>query len=71
MKDYHAAHAAALEKANQSGLDVGLWRDGFGDWQTRYLPKPENRFGHDAQVEVVRPSKPVAGAVPRPELFGV
>lgn len=56
--DWKEARAEAQKRADASGLDVGLWRvvefgkDGFN---IRYLPKPENRYGHELQCEVVRP----------------
>ena len=57
-KEWNNAHAEATRMANVTGLDIGIERSGR-EWITRYLPKPENRYGADARCEVVRPSKTV------------
>lgn len=56
------AHTAAVHLARLLKHDVGIWRakeigrDGFN---IRSLPRPENRYGHELQCEVVSPSDPL------------
>ena len=58
---YHDAHEAAISLARASGLDVGLAKGneyGRTVFTLRYLPKPENRCGHELRCEIVRPTDP-------------
>lgn len=61
--DYNAAYAEAVEKARATGLDVGIERKrcpirGRDVYTVRFLPKPENRQGHELRCEVVTPKCP-------------
>jgi hypothetical protein len=56
--DYKDARKVAQELANRIGHDVGIWRAkefGKDGYNIRSLPKPQNRFGHELQCEVVSP----------------
>lgn len=56
---YYQAHAAALTRASESGIDVGLTKSrehGRVFYTIRYLPLPANRFGTDLRCEVIRPT---------------
>lgn len=60
FETYEEARAAAQERANRSGLEVGVWcteilGEGGVWWCVRFLPKRSMRFGIDAQCEVVMP----------------
>ncbi len=59
---YEDAYSHAVQRARQSGRDVGIER--FMEYGTREvflvraLPNPENRFGPDLRCEVVTPNSP-------------
>ena len=62
---YEAALAEAQRKANESGLDVGLFPiDLHKEWTTRYLPARQYRTGDDTLMadghhcQVVTPPAP-------------
>jgi hypothetical protein len=59
---YHEAFNAGCTLARKLGRDVGLEKadnpidgKGFRVWS---LPKPENRYGHEARCEVITPTTP-------------
>lgn len=54
--DWREAREAAEVAADAIGLDVGLERSGEG-FRIFYLPKPENRAGHELRCEVVTPTE--------------
>ena len=61
---YDAALAEAQAKANQTGLDVGLFPCDLSEsWSTRFLPAPAFRTGDDTRMidghhcQVVRPTR--------------
>jgi hypothetical protein len=56
------AHTAAVMLARQLGREIGLWRAvefGREGYNIRSLPRPENRYGHELQCEVVGPRDPL------------
>jgi hypothetical protein len=58
FKTWKEAHTAAVLLARELKHDVGLWKaDEFGKtvFNIRSLPRPENRYGHELQCEVVSP----------------
>ncbi len=60
-QEWKAAHTAAIELARQCNCDAGIWATKeFGKlgYNVGLLPKPENRYGRDAQAEVVKASDP-------------
>lgn len=64
--DYGSTRAAAQQAANESALDVGIERNElFGTWRAFFLPRPENRSGHELRCEVVRPER-LAVVAPKP-----
>lgn len=61
-KIWKGAHIAACLLARQTQHDVGIWRTTeFGEegYNIRTLPRPENRYGHELQCEVVTPKDPL------------
>jgi hypothetical protein len=64
FKTWKEAHTAAVLLARELKRDVGIWRVSKGYYPTetfsiRALPKPENRYGHELQCEVVSPNDPI------------
>jgi hypothetical protein len=62
-KDYRAAHAAAVDLANQRQRDVGICRVAIpsarlGYWTVFALPRADLRRGHELTCEVVTPGTP-------------
>ena len=52
------ARDAAQAMSDFSNLDVGIWHAvefGQAGFNVRYLPRPENRYGHELACEVVQP----------------
>jgi hypothetical protein len=64
---YRAAFNAACDMARATGKEVGLERvlgpglkgEAYRIWP---LPNPENRYGHEARCEVVKPTDPKMNA---------
>ncbi len=61
-REYKDAFNAALDLARAYQRDAGLEKadnplDGKG-YRVWSLPKPENRYGHEARCEVVTPDMP-------------
>jgi hypothetical protein len=55
------AHAAAVAKANATGLCVGIRRQleyGRDGYNVALVPRDGHRYGHDAACEIVRPGDP-------------
>ena len=59
--DYHEAYNYAVEYARYSKKEVGIekvkWFGKVG-FVVQSLPKPENRYGHELRMEVVKPTDP-------------
>jgi hypothetical protein len=61
FRSYHDAEDYAIDQANASDLDVGIERNPlFGTFQVFFLPRPENRQGHELRCQVVTPGTPKA-----------
>lgn len=63
MKTYDDVFNEAIDKANLTGMDVGITRDIFGGWSTFLLPRPENRRGKELRCQVVKPGTPRSAPV--------
>ena len=52
---YDETRKLAQDIANETGLDVGLQKDHFGNFYFHVLPGEKYRFSSDLSCEVVRP----------------
>ncbi len=62
FETWKEAHTAACLLARSIGHDVGIWRAvefGREGFNIRSLPRPENRYGHELQCEVVTARDPL------------
>ncbi len=60
--DYKEAHKSAVELARLLGRETGIEAiKEFGRkvFNVHSLPKPENRYGYELRMQVVRPGDPL------------
>jgi hypothetical protein len=53
---YNEERARAQKLANETGFDVGIWKNALG-WTVQILPRVENRYGTELRCEVVHPDR--------------
>ena len=62
FRDYWEAYNQAVLFARSREREIGIEKaNEFGKtvFRVKGLPKPENRFGHELRMEVVRPTDPL------------
>jgi hypothetical protein len=59
FKTYDECYTVAQKYSNQYGVDIGIEKASPYDpgFLWFHLPKPENRYGHELQCEVVTPMR--------------
>lgn len=55
-KDCSIVRGEAQKIADETGYDLGISKDCFGEFSYFFLPRKENRFGRDLACEVVHPT---------------